>query len=502
MSGSNPARKKDAYQPSARAESAAAGAHPDLTITRYFDAPRPLVFQAWTDPAHLAVWWGPRGFSNPRCEFEARPGGAIHIDMRGPDGTVFPMTGQVREIVPPERLVFTSAALDAEGQVVLENLNTVRFTERSGGTEVHLHVRVLRSTPLGDEYLKGMRAGWTESLARLDEQVTAHIDTSDERAIALTRVYDAPRELVWRAWTDPEHVAQWWGPTGFTTTTKQFDVRPGGQWRFVMHGPDGTDYPNLITYLEVKEPELIRYKHGGEADCEPVNFEVAVRLEKAGADGEKTRLSIRMSFPSAAARDFVIREYGALEGAKQTFGRLGEYVVRMRAAAGGAESQVFVISRVYRAPRQAVWDAWTKVEHLQRWFGPKGMTMPECRLELRPGGVLHYLLSAPSGGEMWGVWVFREIVPPERLVYVSSFSDAGGGVARAPFSADWPLETLTTVTFAEHAGKGRGTVLRIEAVPINATDAERKIFASAFKSMEGGWTGTLEQLETYLAQNG
>ena len=94
----------------------------------------------------------------------------------------------------------------------------------------------------------------------------------DPRCIVGTRVFDAPRELVFSVWTDPKHLAQWWGPNGFTTTTSAFDMRPGGVWRFVMHGPDGRDYQNRITFDEIVPPERIVYHHGGGDDVEPVQF--------------------------------------------------------------------------------------------------------------------------------------------------------------------------------------------------------------------------------------
>jgi uncharacterized protein YndB with AHSA1/START domain len=95
---------------------------------------------------------------------------------------------------------------------------------------------------------------------------------TDPRSIVATRVLDAPRELVFSAWTDQKHLAQWWGPNGFTTTTYAFDFRAGGVWRFVMHGPDGRDYENRITFDEIVEPERIVYHHGGGDDVEPVQF--------------------------------------------------------------------------------------------------------------------------------------------------------------------------------------------------------------------------------------
>lgn len=141
-----------------------------------------------------------------------------------------------------------------------------------------------------------------------------------DREITGTRVFDAPRELVWKAWTDPQHVAHWFGPNGFTTTTSEMDVRPGGYWRFVMHGPDGTDYPNEIHYLEVVKPERLVYEHG------PVpKFHVTVTFEEH--DG-KTTLTMRSLFESAGIRDQVVEERGAIEGMHQTLGRLADYLAK------------------------------------------------------------------------------------------------------------------------------------------------------------------------------
>jgi len=141
----------------------------ELVLTRLFDAPRDLLFQAWTDPARLALWWGPSGFTNPVCEVDLRPGGAIRIDMRAPDGTVYPMTGVYEEIVAPERLVFTASALDTKGNPVLEVRNTVIFTERGSKTEIVVQARLIRMTAIGATYLDGQEAGWSQSLERLEE---------------------------------------------------------------------------------------------------------------------------------------------------------------------------------------------------------------------------------------------------------------------------------------------------------------------------------------------
>jgi uncharacterized protein YndB with AHSA1/START domain len=143
----------------------------EITLTRTFDAPRALVFKAWTDAEHLAQWWGPHGFTNPVCEIEARVGGAIRIDMRAPNGAVYRMKGEIREIVPPERLVFTNCALDDAGNNVTEGLTTVTLVEEHGKTKLTLHTRGAAMVEYAAAYLKGMDIGWTQSLDRLAEAV-------------------------------------------------------------------------------------------------------------------------------------------------------------------------------------------------------------------------------------------------------------------------------------------------------------------------------------------
>ena len=153
---------------------------------------------------------------------------------------------------------------------------------------------------------------------------TSRSSTAD-REIVTTRLIDAPRELVYEAWTNPEHVGHWFGPDGFTIATSSMDVRPGGQWVFVMHGPDGTDWPNVITYEEVTSPSRLVYLHGD--DKEPDMFHNTVTFED---EGGKTALTMRAVFKTAAAREFVVRERGAIEGGKQTIAKLARYVEGMR----------------------------------------------------------------------------------------------------------------------------------------------------------------------------
>lgn len=156
-----------------------------------------------------------------------------------------------------------------------------------------------------------MPAGNTDAIATAD------------REVVITRVVNAPRELVWEAFTNPKHVGLWWGPTGFTNTVHSIDVRPGGVWLFDMHGPDGTIYPNRIAYSEVKRPERLAFKHTSAEEDDPHGFEVVVTFE---AQGKRTLITMRSVFQTAAARDFVVREFKAIEGGNQTLDKLEQFL--------------------------------------------------------------------------------------------------------------------------------------------------------------------------------
>ena len=164
--------------------------------------------------------------------------------------------------------------------------------------------------------------------------------------------------------------------------------------------------------------------------------------------------------------------------------------------AAAATSSEFVITRVFEAPRELVWQAFTEPERMQHWWGPKGFTVIASKMDLRPGGVYHYGMRAPDGSTMWGKFVYREIVRPERIVLVNSFSDEAGNITRHPMSPTWPLQMLSTFLFAEQDGRTR---LTIRWSPLDADETERATFAGAHQNMQQGWTGTLDRLAEYLA---
>ncbi|HEX6179544.1 MAG TPA: SRPBCC domain-containing protein, partial [Thermoanaerobaculia bacterium] len=166
---------------------------------------------------------------------------------------------------------------------------------------------------------------------------------------------------------------------------------------------------------------------------------------------------------------------------------LGEEVAKF-------DLEPFTISRWFDAPRELIFRVWTDEKHLAKWFGPKGSEVTHSKNDFRPGGTYHYCMRYGSG-DMWGRWVYREITPPSRLVYVSSFSDKDRTLQPAPFAEEWPREMLATVTFEERDG---GTNVTVHWLPINAGAAEWETFDNGRASMTGGWTGTFDKLDSYL----
>jgi uncharacterized protein YndB with AHSA1/START domain len=162
----------------------------------------------------------------------------------------------------------------------------------------------------------------------------------------------------------------------------------------------------------------------------------------------------------------------------------------------------FEISRVFDAPRDKVWKSWTEAERLKQWWGPAGFKVHTAKVDLRPGGVFLYGMTAPDGSDMWGKFVYREIAAPKKLVFIVSFSDPKGGTTRHPMSPSWPIEILSTVSFDVHRDKaGDKTRVTVQWLPADtSSDIERKTFDEGRASMTQGWGGTMEQFAAYLGQ--
>lgn len=147
------------------------------------------------------------------------------------------------------------------------------------------------------------------------------MSTTTDREIIITRLVNAPRNRVWEVWTKEEHLAKWWGPNGFSITTHEFTFKEGGVWRFMMHGPDGVDYPNHIVFTKIVKPQRIENDHGG--DDGKVHFQATITFDE---QENGTLVTMKSVFPSAEELRRVVEEHNAIEGGKQTLGRLAEYV--------------------------------------------------------------------------------------------------------------------------------------------------------------------------------
>lgn len=285
----------------------------EIVITRAFAAPRRLVFEACTKPEHVRRWYGLRSLTMTVCEIDPRPGGAWRYVLQAQDGSEYAFSGVYREITPHERLVYTEGY---EAMPGADYLVTTTFDEQDGKTTLTSHLLYKSKEHRDGHIASGMEPGMRETLDRLADRV----DEMD-REIVIERILAAPRELVWQAWTDPKHVAQWWGPNGFTNTIHKMNVRPGGIWEFIMHGPDGVDYKNRIVFVEVVKPERLVYDH-----VSGPKFHVTVSFE---ALDDKTRLGMQMLFETAEERNKAAIDFGAVEGLRQTIGRLEDYLMKM-----------------------------------------------------------------------------------------------------------------------------------------------------------------------------
>ena len=313
---------------------------------------------------------------------------------------------------------------------------------------------------------------------------------ADKPMIITSRLIAAPRELVWKVLTTPEHMKYFWGPDGFTNTFKTYDLRVGKEARFTMHGPDGKDWPNRFIFRTIEPPRLLRFDHdnGGEGEFDH-KFINEIELTD---EGGKTRIEMRMTESSMAARDAIVQY--AVEGGKQNLDRLAAYVAPMV-----EEKNLFVIERSFPVSQERLFRAFTDPKEMVQWFAPSGMTTIKAEQDLKPGGTYHYGLSSGEGNEMWGLVTYKEITPSSRLVYRQSFSDPAGGLTRHPMAPTWPMEMLTIMNFVSEGEKQ--TRLKISWLYAGIDDVEGETFRAAHAGMNGGWSGTLDSLQTHLANN-
>jgi uncharacterized protein YndB with AHSA1/START domain len=315
---------------------------------------------------------------------------------------------------------------------------------------------------------------------------TLDITTPSDREIAMSRTFSATRDQVFKALTTPTLVKRWLlGPPDWTMPVCEIDLRVGGKYRYVWRNDDGREMGVRGEYLEITPGERIV---ATEVFDDPWYEGSAVITSTLTERGDETTLTMTARYDSKAVRDHVLAS-PMEDGVGASYDRLASLL--------DSVDRAFIISRLFDAPRDLVWKAWTDESLLAKWFGPPNTTIAHCTVDLREGGLVHYCMRSNTdpADEHWGRWLLREIVPPERLVCIVSFADRNANPIRAPFDENWPVETLSTFTFTEEAGKTRVT---IHWEPINATDAERDAFNKGLEGMESGWSGTLDALEAFL----
>lgn len=310
---------------------------------------------------------------------------------------------------------------------------------------------------------------------------------SKPNEIYIERIYEAPVKMVWDAWVDPKQVAKWWGPRGFTITTHSKDVRTGGHWKYIMHGPDGINYPNHTQYLEVESYSHMVYDHGGNEDQPPM-FRVSVKF--IDIDG-KTRMEMTMALATveaaAATKKFIKKA-----GGNSTWDRLAEYLEME-----SKKQDVFVINQTFDAPLNLMFEVWTDPEHLSHWAGPTGSKIDYLRAEIKPGGSAFYFMTGDGDTKMYGKANYLEVVKPHRLIYNQIFCDENEKITRHPMAPTWPEALKTTVSF-ESEGADRTRVNLKWEVAGEATSIERETFNQAKAGMSQGWSGSFDRLEEYL----
>jgi len=291
-----------------------------------------------------------------------------------------------------------------------------------------------------------------------------------DREIGTVRVVDAPREAVWRAWTEGRHLARWWGPNGFTNSFDAFEPRPGGEWRFVMHGPDGKDYKNRSVFVELAAPERIVFDH-----LSGHFFRVTATFDPVA---EGTRVTFRQTFETAAECARVKGFAG--DANEQNMDRLAAELARMADEEAGTEPHAVVLNRIIDAPRERVFEAWTTPDAVKRWFAPKPFELVVHQMDFRPGGRFRMAMRGPDGEDFPFTGRYGEIHPPKTLSWTGEF-------------ATGPAEQITTaVTFEEEGGKTRLHVR--QTFHVVTPEIEH-----AMKGAPQGWAMTLNQLAELCA---
>jgi len=291
----------------------------EIIVSRLLNSSITSVWEAWTTANHIKNWWGPNGFTNTITKMDLVPGGQWNLIMHGPDGTDYDNESIFTEIEKHKKIAYNHIS----GH---EFTATIQFEER--GNQTYIHWQMLFDSKEELARIMGLfdiSEGLKQNVNRLEDYlkinqlkiITMKDDTSD-REIALSRLLNAPIELVWEVWTNPEHIKNWWGPNGFTNTISKMEVQPEGEWNLIMHGPDGTDYKNKSIFKEVIQHQKLVYDH-----ISVPKFTSTITFERVG---NQTQLDWVMLFETKEQLIQVVKTFNAAEGLKQNVEKLQAYL--------------------------------------------------------------------------------------------------------------------------------------------------------------------------------
>jgi uncharacterized protein YndB with AHSA1/START domain len=309
-------------------------------------------------------------------------------------------------------------------------------------------------------------------------------DEVKNRTLGTTRIFNAPIETVWKVWSEVDHLNSWWGPRGFTQTTHKHEFKPNGSWSFIMHGPNGVDYPNEMVYGKIDYLKSIEIHH----TTQP-KFTVTATFK--AVDANRTQVVFANILDDQKVCDSV-KDFAIVANQEHQM----KFEAEVGKLTGAIVPNEFVLSREFKTDVNTMWKMWTEPSEMSRWYGPKEIKTGHSEMNFYRGGNYHFSMIAEDGLESWGKIYYVDILKNTRLIYVTTFSNSKGEITRHPMAPLIPAELLTTINFIEL--DNNRTKVETRWYPINALPEEIKMFNDFHESFKMGWTGSLDRLESIL----
>ncbi len=486
-----------------------------LVFSRLYDAPRDVVFRAWTEVDHLKHWWGPKGFIWDHATIDLHPGGVFHYCLRTPDGDDLWGKFVFRDIKTPERLMFVSSFSDKDSRTIrhpviaswpLEIMNTLTLTEQGGKTALTLRAATINATPdeqkTFQESSRSIEEGMRGTLDQLGDYLASRYGSgsaAQDWQIVIERVFDAPRETVWKLWTTPELLKQWWGPASFITPVSVIDFRKGGRYLHCMESSEGMRIWSTGVFREIAPLERIVMTD---------SFS-----DESGKIVPSTRYGMNPAYPLEMLITVTLKDYNAItpgmtkltlthtgkagiseaeialmrQGWSESFDKCSAVLKNLKGESSRAGTKITVdrgrreihIEREFDTPRDFVFRAFTDKQAIAHWWGPARLTTIVGAMDVRVGGSWRYIQEDPAGQRFVFSGTYTEIEPPERLVSTFEYDGMPDNVV------------LQILNLSEHNHKTHLTqILRYRTLE----DLDR-MYATG---LEDGAKESMERLAVYL----